>query len=123
MQEFSRRERQIVEILQRRGKSTAQEVLEELPDQPSYSTVRTLLRILAGKGHVKAKLVAGRYEYEASQSKDRAAKASLKSLLSTFYGDSAEKAMAALIGNSNLSRGELDRISAMIERARKAAKE
>lgn len=122
MQEFSRRERQIVEILLRRGKLTAQEVLEELPDQPSYSTVRTLLRILSEKGHVKAKLVEGRYEYEAAQSKDKAAKASLKSLISTFYGDSAEKAMAAMIGSSKLSREELDRIAAMIEQARKAAK-
>jgi BlaI family penicillinase repressor len=122
MTEFSRRERQLVEILLRRGKSTAQDVLEALPDQPSYSTVRTLLRILTEKGHVKAKLVAGRYEYEAAQSKDRAAKAGIKSLLSTFYNDSAEKAMAALIDQSRPSLAELDRIAEMIEAARKAAK-
>ncbi len=122
MMEFSRRERQLIEILLRRGKSTAQDVLEALPDQPSYSTVRTLLRILTGKGHVKAKLVAGRYEYEAAQSKDRAAKAGIKSLLTTFYNDSAERAMAALLDQSKPSLAELDRIAEMIEAARKAAK-
>lgn len=122
MQEFSRRERQIIDILQRRGKSTAQEVRDELPDQPSYSTVRTLLRILGEKGHVKAKLVAGRYEYEPAQSRDRAAKASLRHLISTFYNDSAEKAMAALLGQSRLTREELDRLSSMIEAAKKEAR-
>lgn len=122
MKEFSRRERQLIEILLRRGKSTAQDVLEALPDQPSYSTVRTLLRILTEKGHVKAKLVAGRYEYEAAQSKDRAAKAGIQSLLTTFYNDSAEKAMAALLDQSKPSRAELDRIGEMIDAAKKAAK-
>jgi BlaI family penicillinase repressor len=121
MKEFSRRERQLIEILLRRGKSTAQDVLEALPDQPSYSTVRTLLRILTEKGHVRAKLVAGRYEYEAAQSKDRAAKDGIRSLLATFYNDSAEKAMAALLDQSKPSRAELDRISEMIEAAKKAA--
>ncbi len=122
MKEYSRRERQLVEILLRRGKSTAQDVLEALPDQPSYSTVRTLLRILTEKGHVKAKLVAGRYEYEAAQSKDRAAKAGIQSLLATFYNHSAEKAMAALLDQSKPSRAELDRIGEMIEAAKKAAR-
>lgn len=123
MKELSRRERQLVEILLRRGKLTSQQVREELADGTSNSTVRTLLRILAEKGHIRANLIDGRYEYEAAQSKDRAARASLKSLLSTFYGNSAEKAMAALIDQSSakMSRDQLDRIAQMIETARKAA--
>lgn len=123
MTELSRRERQFVEILLRKGKLSSQQLREELADGTSNSTVRTLLRILADKGHVRANLVDGRYEYEAAQSKDRAAKASLKSLLSTFYGNSAEKAMAALIDQSasKMSPDQLDRIAGMIEAARKAA--
>ncbi len=123
MKELSRRERQLVEILLRRGKLTSQQVREELADGTSNSTVRTLLRILAEKGHIRANLIDGRYEYEAALSKDRAARASLKSLLSTFYGNSAEKAMAALIDQSaaKMSRDQLDRIAQMIETARKAA--
>lgn len=123
MTELSRRERQFVEILLRKGKLSSQQLREELADGTSNSTVRTLLRILADKGHVRANLVDGRYEYEAAQSKDRAAKTSLKSLLSTFYGNSAEKAMAALIDQSasKMSPDQLDRIAGMIEAARKAA--
>ena len=123
MTELSRRERQLVEILLRKGKLTSQQIREELADGTSNSTVRTLLRILAEKGHIRATLVEGRYEYEAAQSKDRAAKASLKSLLSTFYGNSAEKAMAALIDQSatKMSRDQLDRIAKLIDDARKAA--
>ncbi|WP_031496505.1 BlaI/MecI/CopY family transcriptional regulator [Bryobacter aggregatus] len=124
MKELSRRERELMEILLRRGKLTAQEIREELADGSSYSTVRTLLRILAEKGHILAKLVEGRYEYEAAQSKDRAARASLKSLLATFYENSAEKAMAALLDQSasRMSREELDRLAQMIDEARKGAR-
>ena len=112
-----------MEILLRKGTLTSQQVREELADGSSNSTVRTLLRILADKGHIRAKLVDGRYEYEAAQSKDRAAKASLKSLLITFYGNSAEKAMAALLDQSaaKMSRPALDRIAQMIDDARKAS--
>lgn len=123
MKELSRRERQLMEILLRKGTLTSQQVREELADGSSNSTVRTLLRILADKGHIRAKLVDGRYEYEAAQSKDRAAKASLKSLLITFYGNSAEKAMAALLDQSaaKMSRPAFDRIAQMIDDARKAS--
>ena len=123
MKELSRRERQLMEILLRKGTLTSQQVREELADGSSNSTVRTLLRILADKGHIRAKLVDGRCEYEAAQSKDRAAKASLKSLLSTFYGNSAEKAMAALLDQSaaKMGRPALDRIAQMINDARKAS--
>lgn len=118
---FSRRERQIMEIVYREGRATATEVLARLPDPPSYSAVRALLRVLENKGHVRHVLDGTKYVYLPTLPADRARKGALKSLLETFFDGSTEKAVAALlsIGKEELSRGDLDRLARLIEDARK----
>ncbi len=118
---LSRRERQIMEALYRRGKATAMEVLEELPDPPSYTTIRTLLRILEEKGHVVHSEEKGRYVYEPCVPRDEARHSALQSLVRNFFDGSREKLLAALVDGESgkLSKKELDRLSELVERARK----
>lgn len=118
---LSRREREILNILYRRGRATAAEVQEALSDPPSYSAVRAMLRILEDKGHATHEQDGQRYVYLPSVSRDRAKRSALKNLLSTFFENSAEQAISALLDDSGskLSGEDLDRISEMVERARK----
>ncbi len=118
---LSRREREILNILYRRGRATAVEVQESLSDPPSYSAVRAMLRILEDKGHATHEQDGQRYVYLPSVSRDRAKRSALKNLLSTFFENSAEQAISALLDDSGskLSGEDLDRISEMVERARK----
>ena len=120
-QELSRRERQIMDIVYRVGRATAAEVLAALPDQPSYSTVRTHLRILEEKGHVRHEEKDLRYVYLPTRAKERASKSALRHTLDTFFEGSAEKMVATLLdrGTAKLSNGDLDRLSELIERAKK----
>lgn len=108
-------------ILYRRGRATAVEVQESLSDPPSYSAVRAMLRILEDKGHATHEQDGQRYVYLPSVSRDRAKRSALKNLLSTFFENSAEQAISALLDDSGskLSGEDLDRISEMVERARK----
>ncbi len=121
---LSRRERQIMDVLYRRGKSTAAEIRSEMADPPSYSTVRTLLRVLLEKGHLKHKQDGPRYVYSPTLSAKKAKQIAMKQMLSTFFDDSAEKAMATLIdiSSSKLSQEELDHLAQLIEHAKQGEK-
>ncbi|HUA60693.1 MAG TPA: BlaI/MecI/CopY family transcriptional regulator [Verrucomicrobiae bacterium] len=118
---LSRRERQIMDILYQRGKAAASEVLEAMPDPPSYSAVRAMLRVLEDKGHVKHQAEGLRYVYVPTVPRDRAKKSAVKHLMDTFFHESPEQVVAALldVSASRLTREELDRMSAMIEMAKK----
>jgi predicted transcriptional regulator len=117
----SRRERQIMDILYRRGRASAAEVMEDLPGEPSYSTVRTQLRILEGKGHVTHAAEGVRYVYTAAVPRHSARRSALRHLVDTFFDGSTEKVVSALLGGeaAKLSETELDRIAALIQKARK----
>ncbi len=118
---LSRRERQIMDALHQRGRATAAEVQAALPDPPSYSAVRALLRILEDKGHVKHLKDGARYVYQPRVSRQTARRSALKRLVSTFFAGSVAQTMAALLenGDTRLSQSELQRIEQLIEQARK----
>jgi BlaI family transcriptional regulator, penicillinase repressor len=118
---LSRRERQIMDILYRRSRATASEVMEDLPGNPSYSTVRTQLRVLETKGHVRHEEEGLRYVYIPALPRHAARKSAVRHLVETFFEGSTAKAVAALLGGdaSRLTDEELERIAALIERARK----
>src|SRR5918996_1140874 len=109
---LSRRERQIMDILFRRGRATAAEVMADLPGTSSYSTVRTQLRVLEEKGHVRHAEEGPRYVYLPAVPRRAARKSALKHLVDTFFDGSAEHAVAALLGGegARLTVAELDRI-------------
>ena len=119
-QSLSRRERQIMDAIYRLGEASAQEVLDHLPDPPSYSAVRALLRVLVDKGHVKHREDGTRYVYAPVVSREQARRNALKQMVSTFFDGSAAQAAAALLNlkDANLSDDELNRLEALIERAR-----
>jgi predicted transcriptional regulator len=118
---LSRRERQIMNVLYRVGRASAATVQEHLPDPPSYSAVRALLRLLEEKGQVRHEEEGPRYVYVPIVPLAKAKKSALRHMLQTFFGGSAEKAVAALLDSSvaHLSDEELDRIAALIDQARK----
>ena len=118
---LTRRERQIMDVLFRRGRATAAEVMAELTGQPSYSTVRTQLRVLEEKGHVRHEEEGLRYVYLPAVPRHTARRSALKHLVDTFFEGSAEQTVAALLGGEGmrLSDEELTRIAQMIARARK----
>jgi BlaI family transcriptional regulator, penicillinase repressor len=117
---LSRRERQIMEVIYAAGHATATEVLDKLPDPPSYSAVRALLRILESKGHLRHVVEGTRYVFLPTLSPDRARRSAMRSMLRTFFEGSPEKAVAALldVSRSEMSEDELARISRMIDKAR-----
>ena len=118
---LSRRERQIMDILYRRTRATAAEVMADLPGDPSYSTVRTQLRVLEQKGHVHHEEQGLRYIYLPAVPRHAARKSALRHLVDTFFDGSAEKVVAALLGGegTRLSDEELDHIAALIAKTRK----
>lgn len=118
---LSRRERQIMDVLYRRGRATAAEVMAELPGEPNYSTVRTQLRVLEEKGHVLHDEEGPRYVYAPAVPRHAARRSALKHLVETFFDGSAEQVVAAVLGGeaSRLSDEDLERISELIEKARK----
>ena len=118
--DLSRRERQIMEVVYRTGRATAGEVLEGLPDPPSYSAVRALLKILEGKGHLRHLVEDGRYVWLPTVPRERARRSALQSLLQTFFEGSTEKAVAALLAQSKtkLSDEELERLARLVADAR-----
>ena len=119
--QLSRRERQIMDVIYRRGRATAADVLEDIPDPPSYSAVRALLRLLEEKGHVRHEQDGPRYVYLPTVGRDRAKKTALRHVLQTFFNGSAEQALSALLDESDtrLSDLELDRLARLIDRARR----
>jgi len=117
---LSRRERQILDVLYARGRATAAEVHEALPDPPSYSSVRALLRVLEDKGHVRHQADGPRYVYAPTLPKTRARRSALRHLLQTFFNGSAGDAVVALLdANDDLTPEQLADIERLIERARK----
>jgi len=118
---LSRRERQIMDILYRQGRATASEIHQALPDRPGYSAVRAKLRVLEEKGHIRHEEQALRYVYLPLVNRDRARQSALRHLLETFFDNSAEQAITALLGlhTGGLSREKLKHLSELIEKAKK----
>lgn len=118
---LTRRERQIMDVLYRRGRATAAEVMEDLSGEPNYSTVRTQLRVLEEKGQVAHVEEGLRYVYSPAVPRHTARKSALRHLVETFYDGSAAQVVSALLGGeaSKLSADELDRIQQLISKARK----
>ena len=117
---LSRRERQIMDILYRRGSATAAEIKDDLPQAPSYSAVRAMLRILEEKGHLRHHSDGPRYIFTPVVSRPAAQKSALKQMIRTFFDGSATQAVAALLDMSarNLSDDELDQLSKLVEEAK-----
>ena len=120
MTDLSRRERQIMDFLYQRGRSAVGEVMQGIPDPPSYSAVRAMLRTLEEKGHVRHVEDGRAYIYEPIVQKDAARAGALTHLLKTFFDGSTEKAVAALLDlkSQQLSPDELDRVSKLVDAAR-----
>jgi BlaI family transcriptional regulator, penicillinase repressor len=118
---LTRRERLIMDILYRRGRATAAEVLAELSGTPTSSTVRTQLRVLEDKGHVRHEEEGLRYVYVPAVPRHAARKSALRHLVDTFFDGSAEKVVGALLGGegARLSEDELQRIAALVAKAKK----
>jgi predicted transcriptional regulator len=118
---LSRRERQIMDALYRRGSATVTEVRDDLPDPPSYSAVRALLRILEEKGHLAHREDGPRYVYEPTLPLEQARRSAARHLLETFFGDSVEGAVAALLDAraAELDDDDYERLLAQIEAARR----
>ena len=121
LQNLSRRERQIMDIIYQRGRATAAEVHEQLPEAPSYSAVRALLRILEDKGVVAHEQDGPRYVYVPTVNRAAARQSALRQLLRTFFDGSTTQAVAALLdlGSQQMSSSELDTIETMIKHAKK----
>src|SRR5690348_12877065 len=121
---LSRRERQIMDVLYQNGRATASEVLNQLPNPPSYSAVRALLRILEQKGHVRHESAEGKYVFIPTLPREQAKRSAIRHLLKTFFDGSPEQAVAALldVSSSKLSAAELDRLAQLVEKARRGSK-
>ena len=118
--ELSRRERQIMDVLFRMGQATVSDVQAAMPDPPSYSAVRAMLRILEEKGHVRHEQDGPRYVYKPALARERAKRSAMRHLLHTFFEGSHEQAVAALLdeASSTLSDAEFDRLAKLIDRRR-----
>jgi predicted transcriptional regulator len=117
---LSRRERQIMDVLYRRGRATAAEILAELPDPPSNSAVRAMLRVLEDKKHIRHEAQDLRYVYLPVIPLQKARKSAAAHLLATFFDGSTEQAVATLLNVSSrdLTPEDFDRLAALIEQAR-----
>ena len=118
---LTRRERQIMDILYRRGRATAAEVMRDLPGEPSSSTVRTQLRVLESKGHVRHEADDVRYVYLPVTRRHAARKSALRHVVETFFEGSTGKVVEALLGGDGgrLSEGEIERIAELVAKAKK----
>jgi BlaI family transcriptional regulator, penicillinase repressor len=117
---LSRRERQIMDVLYRFGRATAAEVHQAIPDPPSYSAVRAMLRVLEEKKHIRHEEKDLRYVFMPVVPREKARRSAIRHLLDTFFDGSPEQAVATLldVSASDLSREDLDRLAALIEKAR-----
>ena len=118
--EFSRRERQIMDVIYRRGRATAADVMADLPDPPSYSAVRAMLRLLEEKGLLRHEEDGPRYVYAATVPREKARRLELRRMLQTFFDGSTVQAVAALLDlqEAKLSQAELDRLLQLIDQAK-----
>jgi len=114
-----------MDILYRRGRATASEIRAELPGDPSDSTVRTQLRVLEGKGHVRHEEERLRFVYSPTVARREARRTALRHVIETFFDGSAERVVSALLGGeaARISPDELERIAALVEKARKGSGE
>ena len=119
--QLTRRERQIMDLIYAGDEVSARDIWQKLPDQPTYSTVRTLLAVLEEKGHLTRRLEGKAFLYRARKPREKMAASALRRLLSTFFSGSVEQAVTGLIQleDSNLTAEELRRIERMIAQARK----
>jgi predicted transcriptional regulator len=119
--DLSRRERQIMDIIYQRGRATATEVMEQMPEAPGYSAVRAMLRVLEDKGHLRHQQEGQRYIFLPTLPRDNARRSALRHLMQTFFEGSKEKLVAALLDDarSRPDQDELDRMARLIEQARK----
>lgn len=118
--QLSRRERQIMDVIYRHGTVTAADVLAELPEPPSYSAVRAMLRLLEEKGHVRHEQDGPRYVYLPIVNRDKARRSAMRHLVRTFFDGSTEDAVAALLQNdAGMSDDELGRLAKLIDGAKK----
>jgi BlaI family penicillinase repressor len=122
--DLSRRERQIMDVLFARGRATGQEIQEGLPDQPNYSSVRTILRGVERKGYVRHVEEGLRYVYEPTVPREAASRSALQRIIRTFFDGSAKEAVAALLDPAafHLSDEELKELARIIDRAKKERK-
>jgi predicted transcriptional regulator len=118
--DLSRRERQVMEILYRRGEATVSEILDDLPDPPTYSAVRSILRILGTKRLITFKAEGARYIYRAATPVNRAGDEVLEQVVRTYFAGSAEQAVTALlrIADADLSDADVSKLRASIRTAR-----
>jgi predicted transcriptional regulator len=121
---LSRRERQIMDILYQRGRASASEIMEALPDPPTYSAVRAKLRVLEEKGHVRHEEESLHYVYLPTVARDTARRSALRHMVATFFEGSVEQTVAALLdlSTAKLSPNDLDRISRLVDEAREEAR-
>jgi BlaI family penicillinase repressor len=119
--DLSRRERQIMDILFARGRATGQAIQERLSDQPNYSSVRTILRVLERKGYVRHFEEGLRYVYEPTVAREAASRSALQRIIRTFFDGSAKEAVAALLDPAafHLSEKELSDLAQIIERTKR----
>ena len=115
--DLGKRERQIMDVVYRRGRATASEVLEELPDPPSYSSVRAMLRYLEDKGHLRHEQDGPRYVYLPTAPADQVRGSALAHVVRTFFDGSVSTAVAALLESKPLSREEYERLSRLLDEA------
>ena len=118
-QHLSRRERQIMDAIFAKGEATAADVHSAVPDAPSYTAIRTLLRILVDKGRLKIRQDGPRYVYAPTEPRAKAARSAIRRLVDTFFGGSIAEATAAFVENSKLSEGEIAQLEQVIKQARK----
>ena len=118
--QLTKRERQIMDVLYRLGRATAAEIMDGVPGAPGYSTIRTQLRVLETKGHVKHDEQGLRYIYMPTVPRHSARKSALKHLVETFFDGSSAKAVAALLGGeaARVSDEDLERIAELVRDAR-----
>jgi predicted transcriptional regulator len=117
--QLSRRETQIMDVVFQLGEATAAEILEHLPDPPSYSSVRALLTILEDKGHLTHRRDGTRYVYTPTLANETARQSALDHMLKTFFSGSAPQVVAALLSGNDLSPEDLEELARLIEQARK----
>ncbi|HEX4808223.1 MAG TPA: BlaI/MecI/CopY family transcriptional regulator [Bryobacteraceae bacterium] len=119
-QKLSRRERQIMDVLYRLGRATAAEIQQSIPDPPSYSAVRAMLRVLEEKKHIRHEEKDLRYVFVPIVPRDKARRSAVRHMLDTFFEGSPEQAVATLldVSSRSLSAEDYDRLAALIEKAR-----
>ncbi len=123
-EDLARRERQIMDVIHQLGEATVGEVLDQLADPPSYSSVRTMIRLLESKGLLSHRQDGKRYVYKAIQSREAASKSALRKLMDVFFAGSATDAVAAIldVSSESLEPGDLDRMARLIRQAKAEGK-